>query len=92
MRVLKSFTGSDGMNPYGGLVLAGSTLYGTTLWGGSSYTGNSSGDGVVFKVNTDGSGYTVLKSFTGSDGAQPYAGLVLAGSTLYGTTQSGGDS
>jgi len=42
-------------------------------------------------VNTDGSGYAVLKSFTGSDGASPRAGLVLAGSTLYGTTLFGGD-
>ncbi len=36
--------------------------------------------------------YTVLKSFTGSDGDAPWAGLVLAGSTLYGTTEQGGAS
>ena len=59
--VLKSFTGSDGGDPYAGLVLSGSTLYGTTWW-------RQFGNGVVFKVNTDGSGYTVLKNFTGSDG------------------------
>ena len=45
--------------------LSGSTLYGTTDDGGSS------DDGTVFKVNTDGTGYTVLKNFTGSDGANP---------------------
>jgi uncharacterized repeat protein (TIGR03803 family) len=67
------------------LVLAGSTLYGSTSEGGSS------DDGVVFKVNTDGSGYAVLKNFTGSDGSQPAAGLILADSTLYGTTSGGGD-
>jgi hypothetical protein len=32
----------------------------------------------------------VLKNFTGSDGEWPSAGLVLAGSTLYGTTPNGG--
>ena len=48
-----------------GLILSGSTLYGTTDHGGSS------GNGTVFKVNTDGTGYTVLKNFTGSDGANP---------------------
>jgi uncharacterized repeat protein (TIGR03803 family) len=85
--VLKSFTGSgDGATPRAGLVLAGSTLYGTT------YRGGSGGAGVVFKVNTDGSGYTVLKSFDGSDGMSPVAELVLAGSTLYSTTGAGGTS
>ena len=86
--VLKSFTGSlpDAGFPHAGLVLAGSTLYGTT------HSGGSSGPGVIFKVNTDGSGYALLKNFTGDDGAYPDAGLVLAGTTLYGTTSSGGDS
>ena len=79
--VLKNFTGSDGADPSCGPdVLSGSTLYGTTHYGGSS------DDGTVFKLNTDGTGYTVLKNFTGSDGAYPYAGLTLSGSVLYGTT------
>jgi uncharacterized repeat protein (TIGR03803 family) len=83
--VVKSFNGgSDGGFPHQGLVLAGSTLYGTTVNGGSS------GYGVVFKVNTDGSGFAVLKSFNGREGLCPDAGLVLAGSTLYGTTWLGG--
>jgi uncharacterized repeat protein (TIGR03803 family) len=86
--VLKSFGGflGDGCYPSAGLVLAGSTLYGTTPCGGSS------GGGVVFKVNTDGTGFAVLKSFTGGDGRAPSAGLVLSGSTLYGTTFNGGSS
>jgi uncharacterized repeat protein (TIGR03803 family) len=86
-QVLKNFSGSDGEGPCGGLVLSGSTLYGTTVSGGSP--GNY---GVVFKVNTDGSGYAVLKNFTGGDGAYPEASLVLAGSTVYGTTEGGGSS
>jgi uncharacterized repeat protein (TIGR03803 family) len=90
--VLKSFTGSDGALPHAGLVLAGSTLYGTTQYGGSSYSGGFSGDGVVFKVNADGSGYAALKNFSGNDGARPGASLLLAGSTLYGTTYNGGSS
>jgi len=81
-KVLKNFSRSDGEGPCGGLVLSGSTLYGTTVSGGSP--GNY---GVVFKVNTDGSGYAVLKNFTGGDGAYPEASLVLAGSTVYGTTE-----
>ena len=62
--------------------MSGSTLYGTTQNGGN-------GAGVIFAVNTDGTGYTNLYSFNaagGGDGHNPYAGLVLSGSTLYGTT------
>jgi len=79
--VLKNFTGGDGANPfYAGLTLSGSVLYGATYYGGSS------NQGTVFKLNTDGTGYTVLKHFTGSDGANPNAGLTLSGTVLYGTT------
>jgi uncharacterized repeat protein (TIGR03803 family) len=83
---LYSFTGdSDGGNPYAGLILSGNTLYGTALYGGSS------GAGTVFAVNTDGTGFTNLYSFTGgSDGAYPQAGLVLSGNTLYGAASQGG--
>ena len=77
--------GSDGANPWGGVVLSGTTLYGTTKAGGA-------GSGTVFAVNTDGSGFKTLHSFTGSDGALPIGGLVLAGNVLYGTTQQGGAS
>src|ERR1035441_8576473 len=90
--------GDDGVNPQGGLVLAGSTLYGTANAGGSS------GVGTVFAINTNGAGFTKLYSFTAknyngvtggmtnSDGANPYAGLILSGGTLYGTASTGGDS
>ena len=85
---LYNFTGNpyeDDANPAAGLVLSGNTLYGTTQNGGSS------GFGTVFAVNTDGSGYSILHSFTrDTDGDYPTAGLVLSGNTLYGTTQMGG--
>jgi uncharacterized repeat protein (TIGR03803 family) len=45
----------------------------------------------VFKVNTDGTVFAVLKSFTGyGDGSGP-SDLVLSGGTLYGTTFAGGN-
>jgi hypothetical protein len=44
----------------------------------------------VFKVSTDGSDYMVLHNFSLNDGANPEADLVISGSTLYGTTRSGG--
>jgi len=81
--VLHAFTGvgNDGKYPVGGLILANNTLYGTTLQGGSS------GYGTVFSINTDGTGLTILHSFSGlSDGGSPAKGLTLSGNTLYGIT------
>ncbi|MCL4786852.1 MAG: hypothetical protein KJ070_08670 [Verrucomicrobia bacterium] len=84
--VLKAFLGSssEGIYPYAGLAISGTTLYGTTFGGGNS------GLGVVFKVNTDGSGFTVLHRFARTNGVNPYAPLVISGATLYGTTSGGG--
>jgi uncharacterized repeat protein (TIGR03803 family) len=80
-----SFSGSDGANS-GGLIASSDTLYGATANGGSST------NGIVFNLNTDGSGFSSLHSFTGGgDGAQP-VGLLLSGNNLYGITRSGGDS
>jgi uncharacterized repeat protein (TIGR03803 family) len=92
---LYDFTGgSDGAAPNAGLTLSGNILYGTAA------TGGNSDYGTVFKVNTDGTGFTNLYSFTAispiypnytnSDGAIPYAKLILSGNTLYGTTEAGG--
>lgn len=85
--VLHSFTGIDGTEPHAGLILSGDTLYGATEHGGYW------GQGALFRMNTDGSGYTVLKRFTDSQGGTgPDGDLVLSGQTLYGMTYSGGAS
>lgn len=83
---LHSFSGvADGQTPQAGLMISGNTLFGTTQAGGKN------GSGVVFALNTDGTGFTNLHNFTGgSDGGLPGAGLILSGSTLYGTTFNGG--
>ncbi len=83
---LYNFTnGSDGGNPVGGLILSGNTLYGTAGKGGLDGI-----MGTVFAVNTDGTGFTILHTFTnGTDGYNPFAGLILSGNTLYGTTVGG---
>src|SRR6266542_644321 len=86
---LHSFTASDGAGPYAGLILSGNTLYGAAE---TADFGGSSGFGTVFKVNTDGTGFTNLHNFTGSDGARPEAGFILSGNTLYATAAEGGPS
>jgi uncharacterized repeat protein (TIGR03803 family) len=84
--VLHSFLGgnTDGIFPQGSLTLSDGILYGMTSEGGSSDLG------AIFSVNTDGSDYTILHSFTGIDGATPYGDLMIDGSTLYGMTTVGG--
>ncbi len=99
---LHSFAdGSDEAYPtYGPLILSGNTLYGTTI--GAGFGGTGTGYGTAFAVNTDGSGFTTLYSFTApssssfpyinNDGAVPVGGLVLSNNILYGTTFEGGIS
>ena len=81
---LHSFAGypSEGSNPQGGLILSDKHLYGTALQGGSA------DGGTVFKVNTDGTGFTTLYDFAG--GTSPVKGLILSGNPLYGTAGGGG--
>ena len=78
----------DGSLPWSAL-LEGSdgVLYGTTYSG----TTGSSIFGTIFKVNKDGSGYTVLRRCDFASGAYPYGGLIEGGDgALYGTTSAGG--
>lgn len=96
--IFGNYTNTGGIWPNGGLVLSGEILYGTAVGGGRFARGT------VFKVNTNGSGFTTLHNFTradfdpilnpfsaNSDGTHPVATLVLSGDTLYGTTEAGGD-
>ena len=89
--VLHSFgNGSDGANPYAGLIIdANGNLYGTTLAGGIHTAGTA------FELSPrQGGGWTetILHSFgNGTDGNSPYAGLIFdAAGNLYGTTLEGG--
>jgi uncharacterized repeat protein (TIGR03803 family) len=98
--VLHTFTGgSDGGDPYGGVVVdSAGNVYGTTSQGGnlSASACAPHGCGVVFELSPNGSGgwtETVLHAFSGErDGAAPWTGLILDSTgNLYGTTASGGN-
>src|SRR5712671_5474154 len=81
-----SFDGTDGAIPDAGFLLGrNGLLYGTTSSGGAS------GNGEVFRLNSQTGVLTVLHSFAGSDGASPEAPLTLGpGGKYYGTTALGG--
>lgn len=89
--------GLDGAVPQAGLTVSGNRLFGTTSEGAANNTGG------IYSINPDGSGYNNLYTFTtitsdpsqgfastNRDGAFPWAGVVVASDTVYGTTVSGG--
>lgn len=93
-------TNRDGAFSESGLTLSNRALY------GMGWAGGPDGAGTIFKINTDGSGFTLLHAFTkeridrsnrkwigtNSDGAWPTTGLKASGNFLYGITSQGGDS
>ncbi len=91
--ILYNFSGTDGANPHTNVLIgSGGVLYGTT------YNGGTSNKGTVFTLTpptTTGGPWTeaVLHSFTGSDGSNPHAPVVMdSNGVLYGTTLGGGSS
>jgi uncharacterized repeat protein (TIGR03803 family) len=87
--VLHSFGGSingDGGVPQGQPIVSGTTLFGMTANGGGA------NHGMIYRMNTDGSGYTLLHEFglTSGDGRGALGELLLSGSTLFGMTLLGG--
>jgi uncharacterized repeat protein (TIGR03803 family) len=89
--VLHSFgKGKDGAFPLAGVIGdAQGNLYGTTRGGGDFECGQG-GCGVVFKLGKTGK--EAVYNFTGgTDGAQPFAGVIRdAQGNLYGTAAAGG--
>ena len=93
LQLLHSFNRADGTSPLGGVVQASDGMfYGTTQFGGSWDAGT------VFGLNTDGTEFSLLKSFQPEffpygDGAYPNSGVVEGSDgALYGTTQQGGSN
>jgi uncharacterized repeat protein (TIGR03803 family) len=88
--VLYAFTGgADGAHPRGTIAVDSSgNVYGAATDGGVSTPGH----GVIFEV-TSGGAETVIHAFAGgTDGANPFSGVVMDDfGNLYGTTVYGGD-
>jgi uncharacterized repeat protein (TIGR03803 family) len=88
--ILHGFTGgtNDGLSPWGGVIQGqDGLLYGAARHGGAQDAG------VVFGIKPDGTGFTIVRSFTtnANEGAFPL-NSVIQGSDgrLYGRTISGG--
>lgn len=73
----------------GSLLLDGTTLYGTSTLGGPNYLGSiGTTYGSVFRMELDGSGFSVLRNFQELGGHRPIAGVTKVGNQLFGTTGS----
>ena len=85
--ILHSFGGVEGISPVGPVIIgADGFLYGTTHgdFGDTGY-------GTVWRMATDGTSFSVLHAFDGTDGDAPFSGVTQgADGYLYGTTTSGG--
>lgn len=75
---------TDGRNPQAGLHIGG---YGRRIFG-STAAGGGDDAGTVFSIRSGA--YNVLHSFSGSDGADPIAGVIPESGYLYGTAAGGG--
>lgn len=96
---LHSFNNYDGNDPVGALTLGNDgAFYGTTYRGGTKPNGNISGWGTVFRIAPSGGtnflslysfpDYNLSSSGPGTNGGNPWAGLVLGtDGNFYGTTQ-----
>ncbi len=84
---------ADGQYPQASLIDVNGTLYGTTSQGGA-YCSDIGGCGSVFKFDLNAGTMTTLYSFCHipgcNDGAYPFAAVIDAKGTLYGTTAGGG--
>jgi len=84
LTVLRHLSGSkDGYNPSGSLIQASDGfLYGMCTNGGPNL------GGTIFKINTSGTSYTVIRSFVNAtDGSNPQGSLIQAkDGNLYGMT------
>ncbi|HYK58298.1 MAG TPA: choice-of-anchor tandem repeat GloVer-containing protein, partial [Bryobacteraceae bacterium] len=92
LTTLVSFDGISAAAPYSALIAdTNGNLFGTTAYGGSIFAQA----GTVFEIGKTATGYasvpTILGSFDGANGANPYTGLTAdTNGNLFGTTYFGG--
>ncbi len=84
---LHTFTGDEG-GPVAMVSAPDGFLYGTTL--GPYGEPDADNLGLVFRIRPDGTGYEVLHTFTGPNGARPAALVFGSDMNLYGAASEGG--
>jgi uncharacterized repeat protein (TIGR03803 family) len=88
---LHDFNCTNGGDPYGSLISDGIHLFGmTTECGINDLDVNGYGDGILFKIKKDGSDFTKILDFNGTNGDSPWGSLFYDGNYLIGMTIAGG--
>jgi MYXO-CTERM domain-containing protein len=82
--VLHTFNNADGSRPLAELLLAtDGKLYGTTSAGGVNSTGTTTSFGTIFAIARDGTGFSRLYSFDGTQGSGPGSQLLQLSSGVF---------
>jgi uncharacterized repeat protein (TIGR03803 family) len=100
MQLIHTFTGPDGIEPEGGLVVGVNqdAIYGTTVQGGNlncispnpDFRFDLGGCGTIFRIDSSGK-FTTLHEFTGQeDGSSPLGIIQDSAGNLYGIASYGG--
>jgi uncharacterized repeat protein (TIGR03803 family) len=90
--VTHTFATANGANPVAELLLGtDGLLYGTTYGGGTTATNTASTLGTLFSIARDGTAFTVLHNFDGTNGARPAGQLLQLSDTVFvGTASASG--
>jgi uncharacterized repeat protein (TIGR03803 family) len=84
LTTLHHFDGTRGARPSGELLLAQSgSLVGTTTTGGTNSTGTVTTFGTIFSIARDGTSFTSLRSFEGSNGSAPTGRMLELNPTTF---------
>jgi len=76
---------TSAMDPrFSKLIVVNNQFWGMTVNGGQS------GNGTIFRINQDGTGYSTLHSFNGADGSHPQGSLLVSNGKILGMTFNGG--
>ncbi|MFI5129056.1 MAG: choice-of-anchor tandem repeat GloVer-containing protein [Chitinophagales bacterium] len=77
---------TDGNLPVGTPLLASNgKLFGTTAYGGSDF------NGYIYRIDTTGANFTVIRDLSSADGGNPWMSMIQASDGLiYGGSQTGG--
>jgi uncharacterized repeat protein (TIGR03803 family) len=92
-RELRRLVEADGLRPLGSLLVlpltSGALSDGSLLLGVAS-GGGANGAGTLFRIRSDGTGFSVIHNFP--TGSLPSGGLTLSGGHVYGALRQGGSA